>query len=51
MAVLASAFVGSISTFIALPLAWLIGYHYDGTLYPLLTGFTLIGFLGPQTNC
>lgn len=45
MAGLASAFVGSISTFIALPMAWLIGYHYDGTLYPLVTGFTVIGLL------
>ena len=45
MAGLASAFVGSISTFIALPMAWLIGYLYDGTLYPLVTGFTAIGLL------
>ncbi len=45
MAGLASAFVGSISTFIALPMAWLIGYLYDGTLFPLVTGFTAIGLL------
>lgn len=45
MAGLGSAFVGSISTFIALPMAWLIGRQFDGTLYPLLAGFSVLGLL------
>jgi len=43
MAGLGAAFVGSISLFISLPLAWVIGHFYDGTLFPLVVGFTLLG--------
>jgi len=43
MAGLGAAFVGSIATFLSLPLAWLIGHYYDGTVYTLVAGFAVLG--------
>jgi DHA1 family bicyclomycin/chloramphenicol resistance-like MFS transporter len=34
-----AAVVGSLSTFLAVGLAWLIGHAYDGTVSSLATGF------------
>lgn len=34
-----AALVGSLSNFIALPLAWAIGSRFDGTVLPLVAGF------------
>ena len=39
---LGAAFVGSIATFISLPLADLIGQAFDGTVTPLVAGFALL---------
>lgn len=41
----ASAVVGSLSSFIAVPLAILIGRCYNGTTLPLITGFTVLSIL------
>lgn len=43
MAGLGSAFVGSISSFMSLPLGWTIGHLYDGTVLPLVGGFAVLG--------
>jgi DHA1 family bicyclomycin/chloramphenicol resistance-like MFS transporter len=40
---LGAALIGSISTLVALPLGWLIGWMYDGTVLPLVGGFFLLG--------
>ncbi len=45
MAGLGAAIVGSVSTFIALPLGWAIGTAFDGTVVPLVTGFAVSGGL------
>lgn len=42
---LGAAFIGSIATFISLPLAAVIGQQFDGTIYPLVTGFAVLGFV------
>ncbi len=39
----ASAFVGSISLLISLPLSAVISAQINGTVYPLVTGFALLG--------
>ena len=36
---LGAALVGSVSTFIALPLAWYLGHLFDGNVLPLVGGF------------
>jgi len=41
---LGAAFVGSLSLFISLPLAWAIGALFDGTVIPLVAGFSILGF-------
>lgn len=43
LAGLGAAFVGSLSMFISLPLAWVIGYQFDGTVFPLVAGFAIPG--------
>ena len=43
MAGLGAAFVGSLSTFISLPLGWAVGYLFDGGVLPLVSGFALCG--------
>jgi DHA1 family bicyclomycin/chloramphenicol resistance-like MFS transporter len=43
MAGLGAAFVGSIATFISLPLASAIGSRFDGTVVPLVAGFAVLG--------
>lgn len=43
LAGLGAAFVGSIATFISLPLASVIGRRYDGTAFPLVIGFAVLG--------
>lgn len=43
MAGLGAAFVGSIATFISLPLAAVIGGAFDGTVFPLMIGFAVLG--------
>ena len=40
---LGSAFIGAVSTAISLPFGWVISDRYDGTVYPLVTGFALLG--------
>ncbi len=40
---LGSAFIGAASTAISLPFGWAISNRYDGTIYPLVTGFALLG--------
>jgi DHA1 family bicyclomycin/chloramphenicol resistance-like MFS transporter len=41
----ASAVIGSLSSFIAVPLAVLIGRCYNGTTLPLIAGFTVLSTL------
>lgn len=43
MAGLGAAFVGSVSSFIALPLGWAIGHWFDNTVVPLIAGFAILG--------
>ncbi len=43
MAGLGAAFVGSVSTFISLPLGWAVGHLFDNTILPLVAGFALLG--------
>jgi DHA1 family bicyclomycin/chloramphenicol resistance-like MFS transporter len=43
MAGLGAAIVGSVSTFISLPLGWVVGHAYDGTVLPLVIGFAVLG--------
>jgi DHA1 family bicyclomycin/chloramphenicol resistance-like MFS transporter len=43
MAGLGAAFVGSLSTFISLPLGWVIGDSFDGSVLPLVAGFAVMG--------
>ena len=43
MAGLGAAFVGSIATFISLPLAAAIGYQFNGTVFALVAGFAILG--------
>lgn len=40
----ASAVIGSLSTLLSVPISLLMGRLYDGTLLPMVSGFTLIGF-------
>ena len=34
---------GAVSTFIALPLSWMVSGYFDGTLIPLVRGFAIMG--------
>lgn len=43
MAGLGAAVIGSLSTFISLPLGWFVGAEFDGTVLPLVTGFAVLG--------
>jgi DHA1 family bicyclomycin/chloramphenicol resistance-like MFS transporter len=43
MAGLGAAFVGSLATFMSLPIAWVIGNLFDGTVFPLVGGFAVLG--------
>lgn len=43
MAGLGAALVGSVSTFMSLPLGWAIGAAFDGSALPLVMGFTVLG--------
>ncbi|MGI9351222.1 MAG: multidrug effflux MFS transporter [Rhizobiaceae bacterium] len=45
MAGLGAAVIGSLSTLISLPLGWIIGASFSGTVTPLVTGFALTGAL------
>lgn len=45
MAGLGAAFVGSVSTFVSLPLGWAIGQSFDGGVLPLVTGFAVLGLI------
>ncbi|MEX0693019.1 MAG: multidrug effflux MFS transporter [Rhodospirillales bacterium] len=45
MAGLGAALIGSVSTLLALPLGWLIGFLYDGTVLPLVGGFAVLGLI------
>ena len=45
MAGLGAALIGSISTFIALPLGWAIGASFAGGVMPLVAGFAVLGGL------
>ena len=39
-----AAVVGAGSTFVSLPLGWLVGHHYDGGVEPVVLGFAGFGF-------
>lgn len=39
----ASSFVGAVMTGLGAVLGWFVGQHYDGTVVPLLVGFTAFG--------
>ncbi len=43
---LGAAFVGSLTTFISLPLGWAIGRLFDGGVLPLVVGFAVLGASG-----
>ena len=43
MAGLGAAFVGSLSTFVSLPLGWVIGDSFDGSVSHLVAGFGVMG--------
>ena len=43
MAGLGAAIVGSVSTFVSLPLGWMIGAVFNGTVLPLVAGFAVLG--------
>lgn len=43
MAGLGAAVVGSLSTFISLPIGWAIGTSFSNTITPLVLGFALLG--------
>jgi DHA1 family bicyclomycin/chloramphenicol resistance-like MFS transporter len=43
MAGLGAALVGSLSTFISLPLGWAVGNSFDGGVLPLVAGFAVLG--------
>jgi MFS transporter, DHA1 family, multidrug resistance protein len=43
---LGAAFVGSLTTFISLPLGWAIGRLFDGGVLPLVAGFAVLGAAG-----
>ena len=43
MAGLGAAVVGSLSTFISIPMGWAVGALYSGTVTPLIVGFTVFG--------
>jgi DHA1 family bicyclomycin/chloramphenicol resistance-like MFS transporter len=45
MAGLGAAMVGSITTFISLPLGWAVGHAFDGTVMPMVTGFAVLAIL------
>lgn len=45
MAGLGAAIIGSISTFVALPLGWAIGAAYDGTVISLVAGYAVFGVI------
>jgi DHA1 family bicyclomycin/chloramphenicol resistance-like MFS transporter len=40
-----AAVVGSLSTFVSVPLAIVIGRSYDGTTLPLVGGFAILSIL------
>jgi DHA1 family bicyclomycin/chloramphenicol resistance-like MFS transporter len=42
---LGAAFVGSLSTFVSLPLGWAIGQSFDGGVLPLVAGFAVLGLI------
>ena len=42
---LASSLIGSVKTLVSLVLGYFIGYAYDGSVVPLVTGFCLLGAL------
>ena len=45
MAGLGAAVVGSVSTFISIPMGWAIGAGFSNTVTPLIAGFAILGFL------
>ncbi|MFX0540958.1 multidrug effflux MFS transporter [Roseovarius sp. S4756] len=45
MAGLGAALIGSVSNFIALPISYVIGQQFNGTVFPLLAGFGTVGVL------
>ena len=40
---LGAAIFGAVSTFIALPLSWVVSGYFDGTVIPLVRGFAVMG--------
>ena len=43
MAGLGAALIGSVSNFVALPISYYIGHHFDGTVLPMVIGFGTVG--------
>lgn len=42
---MATAIINTVSSLLALTLAWLIGQSYDGSLLPMTTGFMILSTL------
>jgi DHA1 family bicyclomycin/chloramphenicol resistance-like MFS transporter len=40
---LGAAIFGAVSTFVALPLSWMVSGYFDGTIIPLVRGFAVMG--------
>ena len=40
---LGAAIFGAVSTFISLPLSWMVSGYFDGTIIPLVRGFAVMG--------
>jgi len=40
-----AALLGSVSTFISLPIGWAIGASFDGSILPIIAGFSVLGSL------
>jgi DHA1 family bicyclomycin/chloramphenicol resistance-like MFS transporter len=40
---LGAAIFGAVSTFISLPLSWMVSGYFDGTIIPLIRGFAVMG--------
>lgn len=43
MAGLGAALIGSVSNFVALPISYYIGHHFNGTVLPMVIGFGTVG--------
>ena len=42
---LGAAIFGAVSTFISLPLSWMVSGYFDGTIIPPIRGFAFMGII------